>query len=97
MELPVTVTRMSPEREHALVAQARSGGAAFEELYDFYLPRIYGFIYRRVQERSVAEDLTATTSSARSSTARGPRSRVKVHRALRALRGAMAEGTTDAA
>jgi len=30
------------------------------ELYDFYLPRIYGFIYRRIGERSVAEDLTAT-------------------------------------
>jgi hypothetical protein len=46
MELPVIVTPMAPEREHALVAQARA---------------------------------------------------VKVHRAVRALRGAMAEGTTNAA
>jgi RNA polymerase sigma-70 factor, ECF subfamily len=61
MELPVTVTRMAPEREHVLVEQARADGSAFGELYDFYLPRVYGFIYRRVQERSVAEDLTATT------------------------------------
>ena len=34
---------------------------AFGELYDYYLPRIYGFIFRRVQERSVAEDITSTT------------------------------------
>jgi RNA polymerase sigma-70 factor (ECF subfamily) len=35
--------------------------SAFGELYDFYLPRIHGFIARRVGERAVAEDLTATT------------------------------------
>ncbi|HEX8941431.1 MAG TPA: sigma-70 family RNA polymerase sigma factor [Candidatus Limnocylindrales bacterium] len=52
---------MPPERERALVARARSDAAAFGELYDFYLPRIYGFVQRRVGERSVAEDLTATT------------------------------------
>jgi len=52
---------MSPEREHALVARSRQDGAAFGDLYDSYLPRIYAFIYRRVRERSVAEDLTAMT------------------------------------
>lgn len=52
---------MAAERERALVARARADGCAFGELYDFYLPRIYGFIYRRVQERSVAEDLTSLT------------------------------------
>ena len=54
-------SRMSRDRERELVDAARHGAAAFGELYDFYLPRIYGFVYRRVQERSVAEDLTATT------------------------------------
>lgn len=53
-------SRMSPERERDLVARARHDGAAFGELYDFYLPRIHGFIARRVGERSVAEDLSAT-------------------------------------
>lgn len=56
-----SATRMAPERERALVSAARSDPRAFAELYDYYLPRIYGFIYRRVQERSVAEDITATT------------------------------------
>jgi RNA polymerase sigma-70 factor (ECF subfamily) len=52
---------MAPEDERALVDRARHDSAAFAELYDFYLPRIYGFIYRRVADRSVAEDLTSVT------------------------------------
>ena len=52
---------MDRDRERTLVDRARSDAAAFGELYDFYLPRIYGFTFRRVQERSVAEDVTATT------------------------------------
>ena len=54
-------SRMDRDRERTLVDRARSDAAAFGELYDFYLPRIYGFAYRRLQERSVAEDVTATT------------------------------------
>ncbi len=54
-------TRMAGERERALVVRARVDGSAFGELYDFYLPRIYGFVFRRVQERTVAEDLTSLT------------------------------------
>ncbi len=54
-------TRMEPAREQALVARARADAAAFGELYDFYLPRIYGYVARRVEDRAVAEDLTATT------------------------------------
>lgn len=64
-------TRMDRGREKALVDRARTDPDAFGQLYDFYLPRIYGFVQRRVQERSVAEDLTATT----------------FQRALEALRG----------
>jgi RNA polymerase sigma-70 factor (ECF subfamily) len=52
---------MERDRERSLVERARTDADAFGELYDFYLPRIYGFVYRRVQERPVAEDVTATT------------------------------------
>ena len=52
---------MEAAREHALVASARRDAAAFGELYDAYLPQIYGFIARRVEDRTVAEDLTAAT------------------------------------
>jgi RNA polymerase sigma-70 factor (ECF subfamily) len=54
-------SRMDPSREQALVARAASDPAAFGELYDTYLPRIYGYLMRRVDERAVAEDLTSET------------------------------------
>ncbi len=52
---------MDPAREEALVARARADPAAFGELYDFYRPRIYAYVARRIEDRSMAEDLTATT------------------------------------
>ena len=52
---------MDPAREQALVARARADAVAFGELYDWYLPRIHGFIARRVEDRAVTEDLTAIT------------------------------------
>jgi RNA polymerase sigma-70 factor (ECF subfamily) len=61
MAIDASTTPMEAAREHALVASARSDAAAFGELYDAYLPQIYGFIARRVADRTVAEDLTAAT------------------------------------
>jgi RNA polymerase sigma-70 factor, ECF subfamily len=52
---------MASERERALVSRARHDSTAFADLYDFYLPRIYGFVYRRVRDRFLAEDLTSVT------------------------------------
>jgi RNA polymerase sigma-70 factor (ECF subfamily) len=52
---------MPPERERSLVARAGNDGDAFVELYYFYLPRIYGFILRRVRDHATAEDLTSVT------------------------------------
>src|SRR3970282_691588 len=54
-------SRMDRDRERTLVDRARSDAAAFGELYDFYLPRIYGFAYRRLQERLLADGVTDTT------------------------------------
>ena len=55
-----TRSRMDPERERGLVVRARTDAEAFGELYDYYLPRVYGFVARRVGERAAAEELTAT-------------------------------------
>lgn len=41
------------------MARARVDASAFGELYDFYLPRIHGFIARRLADRAAAEDVTA--------------------------------------
>lgn len=68
-------TRMEPARERELVERAAADAAAFGELYDFYLPRIYGFVHRRTRERAVTEDLTATTFERALSALRGGRFR----------------------
>jgi RNA polymerase sigma-70 factor (ECF subfamily) len=60
MDREPAVTRMDPARERDLVDRSRADSSAFGELYDFYLPRIYAFILRRVGDRGMAEDLTAT-------------------------------------
>jgi RNA polymerase sigma-70 factor (ECF subfamily) len=52
---------MDVDQERSLVAASRSDPNAFGQLYDFYAPRILGFIYRRVGDYSVAEDLTSVT------------------------------------
>lgn len=54
-------SRMDLERERGLVVRARTDAEAFSELYDFYLPRVYGFVARRVRERATAEEITAIT------------------------------------
>ena len=54
-------TRLDADRERALVERVPTDPAAFVELYDFYLPRIYAYCVRRVEDRAVAEDLTAGT------------------------------------
>jgi RNA polymerase sigma-70 factor, ECF subfamily len=63
---------MAAERERALVARAREDDDAFIELYSFYVPRIYGFIYRRVRDHSVAEDLVSITFQKAVEGIRGP-------------------------
>jgi RNA polymerase sigma-70 factor (ECF subfamily) len=56
---PQSFPRLDPTRERALVARARVDADAFGELYDHYLPRIHGFLVRRLADRSAAEDVTA--------------------------------------
>jgi RNA polymerase sigma-70 factor, ECF subfamily len=63
---------MAADRERQLVSRACDDSAAFAELYDFYLPRVFGFIYRRVQDRCVAEDLTSMTFQRALETLRRP-------------------------
>jgi RNA polymerase sigma-70 factor (ECF subfamily) len=41
------------------VARARVDAEAFGELYDHYLPRVHGFLVRRLGDRAAAEDVTA--------------------------------------
>jgi RNA polymerase sigma-70 factor (ECF subfamily) len=46
-------------KERSLLERARAYDAdALGELYDEYAPRIYAYLYRRVQDAQLAEDLT---------------------------------------
>jgi RNA polymerase sigma-70 factor (ECF subfamily) len=46
--------------EHTLLERAKQyDEAALGELYDHYAPRIYAYIYRRVSDAHLAEDLTS--------------------------------------
>jgi RNA polymerase sigma-70 factor (ECF subfamily) len=53
---------MADEADRRMVAGLRRGeDAAFEETFEFYRPRIYGFLARLTRERSLAEDLLQET------------------------------------
>lgn len=52
---------VTPEEINQLAEKAKTQSASFNELYDHFLPRIYGFIYKRVGNRAEAEDLASQT------------------------------------
>jgi RNA polymerase sigma-70 factor (ECF subfamily) len=54
-------TRSQTAGDEAGPADMPFDAATFGALYDRYLPNIYAFIGRRVEERSVAEAITAST------------------------------------
>jgi RNA polymerase sigma-70 factor (ECF subfamily) len=45
--------------EKKIVEQAKSDEAAFGVLYDFYFPKIYGYVFRRIGNREAAEDIVS--------------------------------------
>jgi len=52
---------MDLERERKLVEKAKKDPQAFAELYDFYYPRIFGYILKRVANIEVTQDITSET------------------------------------
>lgn len=54
------VRELAPRgEEQALAERAKCDPAAFEELYERYLPKIYRFVYSRVRDAAAAEDVTS--------------------------------------
>ncbi|MGH7876828.1 MAG: RNA polymerase sigma factor, partial [Candidatus Dormibacteraceae bacterium] len=47
------------QEENHLVQRAKQDPAAFAELYDRHFLRIYRFVYSRVRDQSLAEDVTS--------------------------------------
>ena len=46
--------------ERLLIDAAKADPARFAELYDRHVDRVYAYVSRRIGNRSVAEDVTAT-------------------------------------
>jgi RNA polymerase sigma-70 factor, ECF subfamily len=56
--VPRPSIKSAAESEIETVEQAKYDPDAFGVLYDRYFERIYGFVYSRVRERCLAEDIT---------------------------------------
>jgi RNA polymerase sigma-70 factor (ECF subfamily) len=52
---------MALPNEQELLRQVSDDPAAFTKLYEYYFPRIYNYIRYRVQDATVADDLTIRT------------------------------------
>ena len=53
-------TSLTLSQEMSLVRRSRTDARAFGALYDHYFPRVYNYVYYRVRERAVADDLVST-------------------------------------
>lgn len=53
MSLPANIS------EDELAVQAKTDEAAFSKLYEMYLPKIFAFVTRRINDRDEAEDLVS--------------------------------------
>ena len=52
---------MDLSEEQQLIEDAKTDTASFAKLYDYYFPKIYGFVASKVNNRNDAEDLVSET------------------------------------
>lgn len=52
---------LAKNEEMELVEQSKQDYNAFNKLYEYYMPRIYGYLLSRVQNKEDAQDLTSQT------------------------------------
>lgn len=52
---------MTKDYYSALAQRATTDEQAFEELYEYFFPRVYNFIYARLKNSADADDVTSTT------------------------------------
>lgn len=50
---------ISLEEEQTLIAEAKKDPAAFGRLYDYYYPQIFNYVYRRILDFELANDITS--------------------------------------
>lgn len=52
---------MDIKKEKELVQQAKESLEAFDKLYEYYLPKIYSYIYNRCRNKQLTEDVSSRT------------------------------------
>lgn len=52
---------MTLEEEKKIVEKAQKNSNQFAPLYEYYYPKIHSYIYRRINNKEVADDLTSQT------------------------------------
>lgn len=50
---------IDPKMEQELVERAKTDDLAFEQLYNLYFPKIFGFVYKRVGQKQICEDIVS--------------------------------------
>ena len=50
---------LTQAEEISLIARANDDGSAFNELYNYYFPRVYNYVHYRVADVHVCDDLTS--------------------------------------
>jgi RNA polymerase sigma-70 factor (ECF subfamily) len=52
---------MTLEQEEKIVAQAKKEKRHFNKLYVYYQPKIYSYVYRKLGDKELSEDITSQT------------------------------------
>jgi len=52
---------MTLEQEEKIVAQAKKEKKYFNKLYVYYQPKIYSYVYRKLGDKELSEDITSQT------------------------------------
>jgi RNA polymerase sigma-70 factor (ECF subfamily) len=52
---------MNLEQEKQLVIKAQQSLEAFDALYEYYLPKIYGYVFNRTGNKEITEDIVSQT------------------------------------
>ena len=50
---------LTQAEEISLITRANDDGSAFDELYNYYFPRVYNYVHYRVADSHVCDDLTS--------------------------------------
>lgn len=60
VELELTRANIQLDNEAELIILAKTDDQAFERLYNYYFPKVYGYIFKRIGQKETTEDIVST-------------------------------------